>query len=123
MDNAEKYEEVFGFKPDVTGCISNDCKHCPIESNPCGKLDTMTWWYSNYRGTTSVTPAQEDKITYKGQKVGDFEINDSGIFLITEIDDYAGYVSKLVMTREAFVAAYNKYIKTTDGETFDETNN
>lgn len=29
MTNAEKYEEVFGFKPDPVACPTSKCPDCP----------------------------------------------------------------------------------------------
>ena len=49
MTNAEKYNEVFGFFPDITSCPTNSCNICP------GKVDdnlncTCTWWDEEYKG-------------------------------------------------------------------------
>ena len=50
--------------------------------------------------------------TYDGHTLGDFIVKDSGIFKITEVDGYAGYTAELVLPKEVFIEAYNKYIKT-----------
>lgn len=55
MTNAQKYEEVFGMKPETSSCPTNDCKVCP-----CGIIDnkgglacfasrTEEWWKSEYK--------------------------------------------------------------------------
>lgn len=49
--------------------------------------------------------------TYDGHKLGDFVVGDNGISRIIEVDGYAGYTAKLVLPKEAFIEAYNKYIK------------
>lgn len=57
--------------------------------------------------------AEEDppeRKTYDGRKVGDEFVNNYGIYRVAEIDEYAGYKSVRIMTKEAFIEAYNKYI-------------
>lgn len=49
--------------------------------------------------------------TYDGHKLGDFVVGDSGISKIIEVDGYAGYTAELVLPKETFIEAYNKYIK------------
>lgn len=48
MTNAEKYEEIFGFKPDRIGCPTSSCGVCPA-SAVCGDLrSSYDWWNSEY---------------------------------------------------------------------------
>lgn len=44
------------------------------------------------------------------KNVGDFEVTDSGIARIIKLEDYGGYISEIIIPKEAFVEAYNKYI-------------
>lgn len=48
--------------------------------------------------------------TFDGHKLGDFVVGERGIARITEVDGYAGYTSEVVLTKEAFIEAYIKYI-------------
>lgn len=52
------------------------------------------------------------KTVYNGKTVGDYEVSNRGISRIISVDDMGGYTSTLVMSKEAFIEAYNKYIKT-----------
>ena len=52
MTNAEKFEEVFGFKPDVEfGVI--DCPHetskCPYYEKLDGGCHCESWWNETYK--------------------------------------------------------------------------
>lgn len=49
--------------------------------------------------------------TFDGHTLGDFVVGDIGIARITKVDEYAAYTSEVVLTKEAFIEAYNKYIK------------
>lgn len=49
--------------------------------------------------------------TFDGHKLGDFVVGDNGISRIIEVDGYAGYTGELVLPKEVFIEAYNKYIK------------
>ena len=50
MTNAEKYEEVFGFEPDLSACPVESCTKCPVKDK---RLDSIScskiWWNSEYR--------------------------------------------------------------------------
>ena len=51
MTNAEKYEEVFGFKPDTYSCPTRYCKNCPEDkSRSCRLNDNIRWWKREYNG-------------------------------------------------------------------------
>ena len=55
MTNAEKYEEIFGIKPDMTSCPTRKCVECPLyntNTHLCGQ-DTRMWWVSDYKGVTN----------------------------------------------------------------------
>ena len=42
MTNAQKYEEIFGFPPDVDMCPTIKCEDCPLhEINYC---NCGEWW-------------------------------------------------------------------------------
>lgn len=54
MTNAEKYEEIFGFKPAYV-CPSWECSNCPIGIETCLKHDyrlipIAKWWNQEYKG-------------------------------------------------------------------------
>ena len=49
--------------------------------------------------------------TFDGHTLGDFVVGDNGISRIIEVDGYAGYTAELVLPKEVFIEAYNKYIK------------
>ena len=50
--------------------------------------------------------------TFDGHSLGDLIVDDNGISKIVSIDpDYSGYTSELILPKEVFVEAYNKYIK------------
>lgn len=49
--------------------------------------------------------------TFDGHTLGDFVVGDNGISKIVEVDDYSGYTAELVLPKEVFIEAYNKYIK------------
>ena len=49
--------------------------------------------------------------TFDGHTLGDFVVGYNGISRIVEVDDYAGYTAELVLPKEVFIEAYNKYIK------------
>ena len=53
---------------------------------------------------------QPERKAYDGRKVGDEFANNYGIYRVTKIDGYACYESVRIMTKEAFIEAYNKYI-------------
>lgn len=53
---------------------------------------------------------QQKRKSFDGHKVGDEIVNDDGIYRVTKIDGYAGYESVRIMTKEAFIEAYNKFI-------------
>ena len=59
---------------------------------------------------------QPERKTYDGRKVGDEFVNNYGIYRVAEIDEYTGYASARIMTKEAFTEAYNKYIATDNSE-------
>ena len=48
MTNAEKYEEVFGIKPDKNCCPTDSCENCPAEKKE--PLCLCKWWDSEYKG-------------------------------------------------------------------------
>lgn len=47
MTNAEKYEDVFGFKPDVNCCPAPTCEDCPVHDK-AQPLCTSNWWNEEY---------------------------------------------------------------------------
>ena len=55
MTNAQKYEEVFGMKPDISNCPTDDCKICPCgikdqhDGIACFASRTNDWWNSEYK--------------------------------------------------------------------------
>ena len=50
--------------------------------------------------------------TFDGHSLGDLIVGDNGISKIVRVDpDYSGYTSELILPKEIFVEAYNKYIK------------
>ena len=51
MTNAEKYEEVFGFKPNTNMCPTTSCQDCPgeVKENIC----TCAWWDSEYKSVVA----------------------------------------------------------------------
>ena len=49
--------------------------------------------------------------TYNGKHIGDYEIDDKYLTQITDIHDYGGYDAKVIITKEAFIMCYNKWIK------------
>ena len=49
--------------------------------------------------------------TFDGHTLGDFIVRENGIYRITEVDGYAGYTSELILPKDIFIEAYNKYIK------------
>lgn len=53
---------------------------------------------------------QQERKTYDGHKVGDEFVGDDGIYRVAEIDGYACGTSVRIMTKEAFIEAYNKFI-------------
>lgn len=57
--------------------------------------------------------------TFDGHTLGDFIVREKGIYRITKVDDYAGYTSELILPKDIFIGAYNKYIKG-DVDTQDE---
>ena len=54
--------------------------------------------------------------TFDGRTLGDFIVREKGIYRITEVDDYAGYTSELILPKDIFIEAYNKYIKNEEAE-------
>lgn len=54
MTNAEKYKEVFGFRPDLC-CPTLNCCDCPLNER-CFNTDgenALTWWNSEYKEVTN----------------------------------------------------------------------
>lgn len=54
MTNAEKYQEIFGFKPAYV-CPTFECSNCPIGVETCLKHDyrlipIAKWWNQEYKG-------------------------------------------------------------------------
>ena len=50
--------------------------------------------------------------TFNGHSLGDLIVDDNGISKIVSIDpNYSGYTSELILPKEVFIEAYNKYIK------------
>jgi hypothetical protein len=55
MTNAEKYEEVFGFKADPSVCPTTTCDVCPCSTKDsngnisCEAAGTYSWWSSEYK--------------------------------------------------------------------------
>lgn len=48
MTNGEKYEEVFGVKPDTYCCPTIECSECPADN--WGSFDCASrWWNSEYK--------------------------------------------------------------------------
>ena len=48
MTNAEKYEETFGFKPDVCSCPTYSCRVCPERVLCDDPRISYDWWNSEY---------------------------------------------------------------------------
>lgn len=72
----------------------------------------------------NINPESEDKQerkSFDGLIVGDEIVGDDGIYRVTDIDGYAGYESVRIMTKEAFIEAYNKFIVNDESE--DENDN
>ena len=44
------------------------------------------------------------------KNVGDYEVTDAGISRIISLDDLGGYTSEVIISKDAFIEAYNKYI-------------
>lgn len=53
MTNAEKFKEVFGFKPDTTACVVSDnmCAkaHEVSNINSCEECNLRNWFEKPYR--------------------------------------------------------------------------
>lgn len=50
--------------------------------------------------------------TFNEHSLGDFIVDDNGISKIVSIDpDYSSYTSELILPKDVFVEAFNKYIK------------
>lgn len=58
MTNAEKFEEVFGFTPHKTSCLSDTCAKCPAHCANLSKYSEIEamlpisvgqWWDSEYK--------------------------------------------------------------------------
>ena len=54
MTNAEKYQEVFGFKPAYV-CPTYTCSNCPIGLKTCQVneyrlIPIAKWWNQEYKG-------------------------------------------------------------------------
>lgn len=47
MTNAEKYEQIFGFKPDVHNCPADECSNCPAHEKSCSGI--VGWWNEEYK--------------------------------------------------------------------------
>lgn len=61
ITNAEKFEEVFGFKPDTEfGIINCPQDHagsqCPYYEELDGGCHCETWWNEEYRDTKEFNP-------------------------------------------------------------------
>lgn len=52
MTNAEKYEAVFGFMPDLNCCPTENCEGCPAEKYK--SLCSQKWWQSEYDDQTPI---------------------------------------------------------------------
>lgn len=52
--------------------------------------------------------------TFDGHTLGDFIVGERGIARITNVDNEAGYTATVVLPKETFIEAYNKYIKEGD---------
>lgn len=52
--------------------------------------------------------------TFDGHTLGDFIVGERGIARITNVDNEAGYTATVILSKEAFIEAYNKYIKEGD---------
>ena len=57
MNNAEKYQEVFGFPPDKGNCPADNCNVCPCASKKdskgyilCPVRGVYEWWDEEYKG-------------------------------------------------------------------------
>lgn len=51
MTNAEKFEEVFGFKPNIDKCPAEDCEDCPVGSLTCmasEQSNPQLFWENDY---------------------------------------------------------------------------
>ena len=44
-------------------------------------------------------------------QVGDYKVDDHGISQVEQIIDGKFHITKLIMPKEVFIEAYNKYIK------------
>jgi len=54
MTNAEKYEEIFGLKPDYDSCPTVFCDDCPIHNKEfdhlgCSSSMRAVWWDAEYK--------------------------------------------------------------------------
>lgn len=55
MTNAEKYQEVFGMKPDTGNCPTSNCNFCPCASIDdegcisCIGISVSDFWNSEYK--------------------------------------------------------------------------
>lgn len=52
MTNAEKFQEVFGYKPDIECCIM-ECEqfdNCPFYEELDGGCRCDMWWNQEYKG-------------------------------------------------------------------------
>ena len=47
--------------------------------------------------------------------IGGIEVTDKGIERVIDVGDYGTYTTELILPKEAFIEAYQKYIKTDDG--------
>ena len=60
MTNEEKYEEIFGIKPDHFQCPTTKCKDCPLNEvfekrRGCqGYYARTFWWEAEYRKEINV---------------------------------------------------------------------
>ena len=53
-------------------------------------------------------------------KIGQFIVDSYGISRVVKLEDYGGYIAEQIMPKEAFIEAYNKYIKAeSEGENAD----
>ena len=52
----------------------------------------------------------------ENKHIGDFEVSESGIERVIDIGDYGSYTTELIIPKDIFVEAINKYMKDKDYE-------